>query len=461
MIAIATTFNHPGCGRSDTVKISVGSTFQLGVVTLLIGLTTLHVRFVAPEPYDVVGTQRLLWLTVVGVAATVSAYGLGLPELPTRRREAAVRALGAALCAIGVVSLAQVGLAVPLLPRFSLGLFTLLLPVWAVICWNLAHDVHSWQSQREQVFLVAEQPDEHAALTYELDNRPERPATVVGSLSTADARLGAGGRLRLLDAVEATGAGVVVLDTAAQSDDGIVQQVARLHGNGVRVRTLALFYEEWLGKLPLAELARTSLLFDIGELHRQRYVRAKRVIDVVLGLIGSAVLLPFVAVVVVGNRLGNPGPLFFTQERVGKDGRPFTMLKFRSMTPSVATAGDWTADGDPRVTAFGGFLRRSHLDELPQMLNVLKGELSIVGPRPEQPHYVHELTEKIPFYDVRHLVRPGLTGWAQVKQGYAADEADALEKFQYDVYYLRRQGLALDVRIIWRTVRDVIGAGGR
>ncbi|MEM9132214.1 MAG: sugar transferase [Actinomycetota bacterium] len=443
------------------MKISVGSTFQLGVVTLLIGLTTLHVRFVAPEPYDVVGTQRLLWLTVVGVAATVSAYGLGLPELPTRRREAAVRALGAALCAIGVVSLAQVGLAVPLLPRFSLGLFTLLLPVWAVICWNLAHDVHSWQSQREQVFLVAEQPDEHAALTYELDNRPERPATVVGSLSTADARLGAGGRLRLLDAVEATGAGVVVLDTAAQSDDGIVQQVARLHGNGVRVRTLALFYEEWLGKLPLAELARTSLLFDIGELHRQRYVRAKRVIDVVLGLIGSAVLLPFVAVVVVGNRLGNPGPLFFTQERVGKDGRPFTMLKFRSMTPSVATAGDWTADGDPRVTAFGGFLRRSHLDELPQMLNVLKGELSIVGPRPEQPHYVHELTEKIPFYDVRHLVRPGLTGWAQVKQGYAADEADALEKFQYDVYYLRRQGLALDVRIIWRTVRDVIGAGGR
>lgn len=469
MVAIETTFNRVVRGRSDTVKISVGSTFQFGVVTLLVGLTTLHVRFIAPEPYAVVGTQRLLWLTVVAAAAMVSAYGLGLPELPTRRREAAVRALGAALCAIGVVSMAQVGLAVPLLPRFSLGLFVLVLPVWAVICWNLAHDVHSWQSQREQVFLVAEQPDEHAALAYELSNRPERPATIVGSVSTVDARLGAGGRMRLLEAVERSGAGVVVLDTAAQSDDGIVQQVARLHGNGVRVRTLALFYEEWLGKLPLAELARTSLLFDIGELHRQRYVRAKRIIDVVLGVVGSVVLLPFVAVVVVGNRFGNPGPLFFTQQRVGKDGTTFTMLKFRSMVPAPSTevdsadtgGSDWTAEGDPRVTAFGGFLRKSHLDELPQMLNVLKGELSIVGPRPEQPHYVGELSDKIPFYDVRHLVRPGLTGWAQVKQGYAADEADALEKFQYDVYYLRRQGLGLDVRIIWRTVRDVIGAGGR
>jgi lipopolysaccharide/colanic/teichoic acid biosynthesis glycosyltransferase len=170
--------------------------------------------------------------------------------------------------------------------------------------------------------------------------------------------------------------------------------------------------------------------------------------------------------VAIANRFGNRGPLFFSQPRVGKDGRVFTIHKFRTMTPMAATKSDdgqaaWTTEDDPRITPVGRFLRRTHLDELPQMVNVLRGELSIVGPRPEQPHYVDELRDKIPFYDVRHLVRPGLTGWAQVKQGYAADESDALEKLQYDFYYLRRQDLGLDVRIIWRTARGVVAGHGR
>jgi lipopolysaccharide/colanic/teichoic acid biosynthesis glycosyltransferase len=151
---------------------------------------------------------------------------------------------------------------------------------------------------------------------------------------------------------------------------------------------------------------------------------------------------------------------------VGKDGEIFTIHKFRTMQPIPRTESAdgqaaWTTEDDPRITPVGKFLRRSHLDEFPQMVNVLRGELSIVGPRPEQPHYVDELQDKIPFYDVRHLVRPGLTGWAQVKQGYASDESDALEKLQFDFYYLRRQGLALDTRIIWRTARGILAGHGR
>ena len=151
---------------------------------------------------------------------------------------------------------------------------------------------------------------------------------------------------------------------------------------------------------------------------------------------------------------------------MGKDGEIFTIHKFRTMQPiPPAESSDgqaaWTTEDDPRITPVGRFLRRSHLDEFPQMVNVLRGELSIVGPRPEQPRYVDELRDKIPFYDVRHLVRPGLTGWAQVKQGYASDESDALEKLQFDFYYLRRQGLALDTRIIWRTARGVLAGHGR
>ena len=146
--------------------------------------------------------------------------------------------------------------------------------------------------------------------------------------------------------------------------------------------------------------------------------------------------------------------------RVGRDGTPFQILKFRTMVAAAAD-GTPTTVSDPRVTRFGRFLRRSHLDELPQAVNILRGELSVVGPRPEQPHLVEELSGKLPFYRLRHLVRPGLTGWAQVKYQYAGTEAEALEKLQYEFFYLRRQSLTLDLRIVGRTIRSVIGRDGR
>jgi lipopolysaccharide/colanic/teichoic acid biosynthesis glycosyltransferase len=166
--------------------------------------------------------------------------------------------------------------------------------------------------------------------------------------------------------------------------------------------------------------------------------------------------------VVVGNLIGNRGSLLFRQARVGRGGEIFEMLKFRTMTPvAVGDSCDPTTEADPRVTRFGGVLRRTHLDELPQVVNILRGDLSVVGPRPEQPHLATRLADKIPFYGIRHLVRPGLTGWAQVKYHYGADDLDALEKLQYEVYYLRRQGVTLDLRIVARTLRAVIGRDGR
>jgi lipopolysaccharide/colanic/teichoic acid biosynthesis glycosyltransferase len=188
----------------------------------------------------------------------------------------------------------------------------------------------------------------------------------------------------------------------------------------------------------------------------------KRVVDVVVGLILVVPLLVTLAITVVGNLAGNRGPLLYRQPRVGKGGVEFTIYKLRTMRPggSADATSDWTARDDPRVTPFGRVLRRTHLDELPQVLNIVRGDLSIVGPRPEQPRYVHELTDKLPFYGLRHLVRPGLTGWAQVKYGYAGNDADALEKLQYEFFYLRRQSLVLDLRIIGRTARSVVGGEG-
>ncbi|MER3452261.1 MAG: hypothetical protein C4344_00720 [Acidimicrobiia bacterium] len=284
---------------------------------------------------------------------------------------------------------------------------------------------------------------------------------MVAALAPAEATSGDLLRKPLVEAVLANRATVVVLSRAAQADEAVVAQAAALHEAGVRVRTLSLFYEQWLGKLPVGELERVSLMFDVGGLHRARYGRLKRLVDLAAGLVGLIVLAVVTPFVWLGNLLGNRGPLLYRQVRVGRGGRQFVILKFRTMRPAAAQASEWTTRDDPRVTPFGRFLRVTHLDELPQVLNVLRGDLSIVGPRPEQPRYVEELVRKIPFYDLRHLVHPGITGWAQVKYGYAGDERDALEKLQYDFYYLRHQRLALDARIMGRTLRAVIGRGGR
>ena len=194
-----------------------------------------------------------------------------------------------------------------------------------------------------------------------------------------------------------------------------------------------------------------------------RYARTKHIIDLscaVVSLIPLALAVPFV---LAGNLAANRGPLLFTQDRVGRSGTTFKILKFRTMSPSSTKggAGEWTTADDPRITPFGKFMRVTHIDELPQVINILRGELSMVGPRPEQPHYVEQLNEKLPFYDMRHLVRPGLTGWAQVKYGYAADERDALEKLQYEFFYLRHQSVLFDLRIMFRTIRSTLGGEGK
>jgi lipopolysaccharide/colanic/teichoic acid biosynthesis glycosyltransferase len=307
--------------------------------------------------------------------------------------------------------------------------------------------------------LVAES-SEAIALRDELQAEPERLATLLNHVTPDEAHPAGAHSRPIVDLVLDIGANVVVLDRVAMADPAVVAQAAALHESGIRVRSLSQFYDVWLGKLPLSELERASLFFDIRELHGARYVRVKRLIDIVLGA-GSCILFVLaIPLVALGNLVGSRGPLLYRQERVGKNGSVFTMTKFRTMTAGTGADSTWTQHNDPRITRFGKVLRKTHVDELPQAWNILRGDLSIVGPRPEQPRYVAELSEKLPFYDMRHLVRPGLTGWAQVKYGYASDESDALEKLQYEFWYLRHQSLALDARVIGRTIRSVFGREG-
>ncbi|MGE3620148.1 MAG: sugar transferase [Acidimicrobiia bacterium] len=423
-----------------------------GVLVVVFGLALVHARYIGHYPYT--GSARFGWTVAYAALLCVAAYAVGLPDVPRSRRAALPHAMLAAGGAAGAMSALQLVLGDALLPRFVVFGSAVLLVDWFGACTGLAIGGRARAEARDRVAVVGT-PDDVAELREELAGAPEHPAAVVVELDHAAAREG------LAEVAVAEGATVLVLDRAALADERLVAQAAALHEAGLRVRTLSGFYEQWLGKLPIAELEQASLLFDIGEVHRARYVRSKRVVDVALALAGTVALAVVLPVVLVGDLVANRGPLLYRQARVGKGGREFTMLKFRTMRPSAAgSPTEWTGARDPRVTPFGRVLRRTHLDELPQVLNILRGDLSVVGPRPEQPAYVAELTEKLPFYRLRHVVRPGLTGWAQVKYGYAGSESDALQKLQYEFWYLRNQGLVTDLRIVGRTIRSMLGGEG-
>ena len=433
----------------------------LGIIAAVVGLSLYHANAIADPPYSYQGTFRFGWSLVYIAMLVVTAYGMGLPELPRSPKAALLGAIGAVAAPAFGISLLQLFVGDALLPRFVvLGAAILLVP-WYLLCAALATDGRSQAATRDRVLVVSDTASS-SVLREEIARSAEHPARLVSLVRVEQVEPTGVGDQPLVALAERERIGVVVLDREAQAAAPIVAQAAALHQRGMRVRTLSLFYEEWLGMLPVSELERVSLMFDIGEVHRGRYGRFKRVTDLVLGLLALPVLLITVPFVFLGNLLANRGPLFYSQPRVGKNGELFRIYKFRTMQAAPeGTISEWTAENDPRITPFGRLLRLSHLDELPQVVNIVKGDLSMVGPRPEQPHYVEELREKLPFYDLRHLVRPGLTGWAQVKYGYAGDESDAMEKLQYEFYYLRHQSLSLDVRIVGRTIRSVLGRQGR
>ena len=359
------------------------------------------------------------------------------------------------------VSAVQLVVGDALLPRFVVFGAVLVNAPIQVVANLMARDGRSREEGRDRVLLIAD-PTERERLIDDLRMELERAVTLSASMTRREAVPTPEQPTPLASRSAEVGATVVVLDRVAQADERVITQAASLHERGVRIRTLEGFYAEWLGKLPVSELERASLFFDISELHDSRFARFKRLMDLAIAVPGALVLLLITPFVIAGNVFANRGPLLYRQVRLGRGGSEFTILKFRTMRTdgSDVPAGSWTERDDPRVTPFGRLLRRTHLDELPQVINIAKGELSVVGPRPEQPRYVEELTGKLPFYNLRHLVRPGLTGWAQVKYGYAGNEQDALEKLQYEFFYLEHQNAAFDFRIMLRTFRSMLGGVG-
>lgn len=297
-----------------------------------------------------------------------------------------------------------------------------------------------------------------APLSVDFETSAERPAILVGALAVSDATAAGGDLVQpLVREVEQRRAGVLVLDGAALVDDDVVAQAVVLRAQGVRVCSLVGFYEEWLGRLPATELERAWLLTHPGA---DRQDPLKRLIDLVAATAGLILLALVMPIVLIGNAfLGNKGPLLVRQKRVGRDGKRFELLRFRTTlpapSPSSAPASGSTETGQvsTRSTAFGRFLHSTHLDLLPRMINILSGDLSLVGPVPEHPRRVKEIQAELPFYDLRHAVRPGLTGWAQVKCDRNAVGGQPIHELQYDFTYLRHRNLRFDARVLVRAVR--------
>jgi sugar transferase (PEP-CTERM system associated) len=233
--------------------------------------------------------------------------------------------------------------------------------------------------------------------------------------------------------------------------------------SGVQFDHLASVYEEYTGKIAVENLRPSWLIFSEGFRKTRWLVAAKRSTDLVAALFGFLVTVPIMAVIWLAVRLTSTGPALYHQQRVGQHGRVFTVHKFRSMAvdAEAKTGAVWAQAGhDPRVTAVGGLLRRSRLDELPQLWNVLVGDMSFVGPRPERPEFVETLTKQIPFYGQRHVVKPGVTGWAQVRYTYGASVEDAMEKLQYDLFYIKNLSMPLDLYIVLETIKTVLVRSG-
>jgi sugar transferase, PEP-CTERM system associated/exopolysaccharide biosynthesis polyprenyl glycosylphosphotransferase len=236
-----------------------------------------------------------------------------------------------------------------------------------------------------------------------------------------------------------------------------VRELLDLRLRGVIIEDASFLTERLLGKLALDGLNPSTLIFTHGFNVKATQQILRRLVSISVSFIGLVLCLPFIPILMIGVRLSSPGPIFFKQVRVGLRGKPFEVIKFRTMRQDAEKNGaQWAKKNDSRVTRLGRFMRKTRLDEIPQLWNVLKGDMGFVGPRPERPEFVDWLHGEIPFYELRHIIRPGLTGWAQVRYGYGATLEETKQKLEYDLYYVKHMSVGLDLLVIFETVKTIL-----
>ena len=255
----------------------------------------------------------------------------------------------------------------------------------------------------------------------------------------------------------------IIISPEAYQNSKIINIFYKSLGQRISFFSLASFYERFTGKVPLGAIDQIWFLENLSEGRKKGYELTKRIFDTVFAVIigtVSLVLYPFIALMI---KTSSPGPVFYKQKRVGQAGKIFEIVKFRTMRRDAEkdTGAVWTIENDPRITRVGNFLRKTRLDEIPQVWSILKGEMSFVGPRAERPEFHEILQKNVPFYEERYLIKPGLTGWAQINFHYGSSINDATEKLKYDLYYIKNRSPLLDFGIILKTIRIALKQAGR
>lgn len=409
------------------------------------------------------GYGKIIAISLVSLLCS-HAFDLYDPERLTRKGEARIRLL----VSLGVLSFLLAGLAW-IFPSFVLGrnvfLVGLIILTFALWMWRGAY---TWsirqQFLRDRVYVLGSS-ETARRLVEILRQRKDLGMEVVGWAGVT----GNGPQAR-----DALASSVRFIRRKGNVDRVVVAQGGERRGmlpvselldvrlSGIKVEDATSLLEQVTGRIDVDELHPSWLIFGDGFRLRPAFMLFRRIFTIVVSLLFLLLCLPLIPLIVIAIKLTSPGPALYRQDRVGKNGVVFKCYKFRTMRPDAEadTGPVWASDEDPRITKLGHFLRKSRLDEIPQLWNVLRGDMGFIGPRPERPEFVAKLAQAIPYYNLRHIVRPGVTGWAQVRYQYGASIAEAKEKLQYDLYYIKHMSLSLDMVILFHTVKTVLGARG-
>ena len=370
---------------------------------------------------------------------------------------------GAAAMVLAIVS--------AFLPSLLIGggifITSLCLLLIAVPLWRLAFDgLTSDARLEEHVLIVGTGSLAHTVATQILAQH-DFPYRIVGFIDDAPDGQHAGDALvlgtaaDLPDVIARHRVDRIVVGLSDRRGKLPLNELLRAKLSGIRIEDAATIYERMTGKILTDGLNPSWLIFSDGFCASRTTRAVKRGVDLLLALAGLVLASPLMLLAAIAIRLDSPGPILYCHERVGENGRVFTLCKFRSMRPDAENGTPiWASDNDERVTRVGRFLRLARLDEMPQLWNVLRGDMSFVGPRPERPFFVEQLAAAIPYYNERHAVKPGVTGWAQVKYRYGASIEDAREKLRYDLYYIKYLSIVFDLTIVVDTVKVILSGKG-
>ncbi len=373
------------------------------------------------------------------------------------------------LVVLGVLSFLLAGLGY-LFPHFMLGNNTfvvgLFIAALALLGWRWAY---AWLIRlpylRERVYVLGT-GDRVRHLVEALRTRPDLGMDLVGWADTTANHLTTPGARdsNLVKLMKDQKIDRVIVSLGDRRGTMPVCDLLDMRLSGIKVEEATAMLEKISGKIEVDGLYPSWFIFSEGFRLNSTFLLARRIVSIILAVCCLVVCLPLIPLIALAIKLTSPGPVFYRQRRVGRGGKIFICNKFRTMRQDAeATTGpSWAGDDDPRVTRVGRWLRRARLDEVPQLWNVLRGDMGFVGPRPERPEFVEWLSREIPYYQMRHNIRPGITGWAQVRYQYAGSREDSQEKLKYDLYYIKNSSLSLDMLVVMQTVKTVLlGKGSR